>query len=138
MTPEKQFENKVKKFLIGLGVYEAGTPEHEMQEVPPVGWFFKTWGGGYQRKGIPDLLMCVNGMFISVETKAPRGTATDLQKKNTRMINRGNGIGIILYPDGFDQFKNIVKGVIQCKHHIPEVEYLKVANTGTSCNILTR
>lgn len=136
MAAEKQFENKIKKYLHSVGVYQAGTPSNKMV-VEQIGWFTKIWGGGYQKSGIPDLILCVNGFFISVEVKAPNGKASDLQKMNTSRINRSNGIGIILYPDGFEKFRSLIEGVINCKFHIQELNYLKNVHTDTSCDIVT-
>lgn len=132
---EKQFEGRVKRFLHSVGVYAAGTPSHKMN-VEPKGWFIKIWGGGYQKSGIPDMLCCINGIFVSAELKSSRGVASELQKKNTIMINRGGGIGIILYPEGFEKFKNLVEGVIQCSSHIQDLNALISANSNTSCVIL--
>lgn len=136
MAAEKSFENKVKKWLESQGIYDAGTPQHE-KIVPEIGWFLKVWGGGMQKSGIPDLLLCVNGFFISCELKSKTGRPSELQKKNTAAINQSNGIGIILYPDGFEQFKEIVKGVMSCRCHIQELNALKDVLSGTKCDIVT-
>lgn len=136
MASEKLFEKKVEKYLHSVGVYQAGTPSHRM-ETEQIGWFTKIWGGGYQKSGIPDLILCVNGIFISCELKASKGRPSDLQKMNTARVNRSNGIGIILYPDGFEDFKKLIKGVINCKYHIQELISLKDVHSSTSCDILT-
>lgn len=136
MASEKLFENKVKKFLHSVGVYAAGTPKQNM-EVEQHGWYFKEWGGGYSKSGIPDLIICANGFFIAAEIKGPTGRASDLQKLNTERINNSNGIAMILYPEGFENFKNIIEGVIKCNFHIQDLTYLKTVHTSTSCNILT-
>lgn len=137
MAQEKNFENRVKSWLEVQGIYPAGTPD-DKQTAPPCGWFLKMWGGGqYQKSGIPDLLICVNGFFIGCELKATTGTPSELQKKNIRMINSANGIGLVLYPEGFDQFKKIVKGVKQCDTAIQELTALKGACSSTKCAILT-
>lgn len=91
MASEKNFENRVKKWLKEHGA-----------------WYLKTWGGGYQRNGIPDLLICWKGKFIGVELKAENGTASELQKYELKTINDAGGIGIILKPSGFDDFKNFL------------------------------
>jgi hypothetical protein len=135
MASEKLFEKKVEKHLHSIGVYQAGTPSHRMKTVQ-IGWFTKIWGGGYQKSGIPDLLCCVNGFFVSIELKASNGRPSELQKMNTARINQSNGIGIVLYPEGFESFKELMKGVITCKHHIQELNSMKNALTGTSCDIL--
>lgn len=137
LASEKLFEKKVEKYLHSIGVYQAGTPSHQMK-ADQIGWFTKIWGGGYQKSGIPDLILCVNGFFMTVELKAPNGKASELQKMNTARINQSNGIGIILFPDGFEDFKKIMKGVIQCKLHIQELNCLKNAHSGTKCVILTK
>lgn len=136
MGSEKQFENKVKRWLESIGVYAAGTPEQKIT-VPQVGWYLKTWGGGYQKSGIPDMLLCVNGIFISAELKGDSGKPSELQLKNTVSINASGGVGLVLYPKGFEQFKYIVKGVIQCNAHTVELNVLKNAHSSTSCVIVT-
>jgi hypothetical protein len=125
MAAEKRFENKVKGWL------------HQLkQEGQPIK-FIKIWGGGFQKAGIPDLICCINGIYVEVELKASNGRTTELQEYNIKVTNEANGIGIILYPEGFEQFKNIVKGVIGCNIHIQGLTALKAANSSTSCVILT-
>ena len=125
MAAEKQFENKVKGWLNQL-----------KQDGQPIK-FIKIWGGGFQKAGIPDLICCINGIYFEVELKASNGKPSELQEYNIRVTNEANGIGMILYPEGFDQFKNIVKGVIQCNIHIQGLTVLKAANSNTKCAILT-
>lgn len=136
MAGEKGFESRVRRYLESEGVYVAGTPKQDMT-APVCGWYVKIWGGGFQKSGVPDLLLCVNGFFLGVELKSDTGTASDLQKKNIVHINRGGGIGVILYPKGFEQFKNIIEGVKTCSSAIPGLNALKAANSSTKCAILT-
>lgn len=136
LAGEKNFENRVKSWLEKEGIYPAGTPEQDIVE-PVYGWFFKTWGGGYQKAGLPDLIINVNGFFLGVELKSDTGRPSDLQKKNVQLINRGNGLGLVLYPKGFEQFKSIVKGVKECNVAIPVLNALKAAHSSTKCDTLT-
>lgn len=136
MANEKLFENRLKAWLISQGIYPAGTPKQNMI-APPRGWFFKVWGGGFQKSGIPDLLLCLNGAFIAVELKGTGGKTTDLQKLNIAAINQAGGIGVILQPEGFEQFKSIVKGVNECKLATADWVALTIANTNTNCAIWT-
>lgn len=92
---EKQFENKIKKFL----------KSHDI-------WFFKVWGGGFQKSGIPDLICCVNGHFVAIEVKGSNGKPTELQKYNIRKINESSGIGLILYPNQFEGFKKLIQDLL--------------------------
>lgn len=92
MASEKLFENKIKKFLKEQGA-----------------WFVKYWGGGtFTKEGIPDILACVNGRFIAIEVKAPNGKPSELQKWNIEQINKAGGIGLILYPKDFAEFKKLI------------------------------
>ena len=134
MTPETKFKNEVQKWLISQGIYQAGTPKQKMI-IPIKGWFVKIWGGGMQKEGIPDILLCVNGIFISLELKSATGRPSELQKKNTAMVNESGGVGVILYPDGFESFKTIVRGLIDCKCHIPVLNALADANGNSKCVI---
>ena len=127
----------MKKWLETKGIYPLGTPKQNIT-VPPCGYYEKRWGGGvYTKKGLPDLHIVVNGINIDVEVKAPNGRPSELQKHNVVQINQSGSIAMILYPDGFYNFKNIVEGVISCKHHIQELIHLKDVHSGTKCDILT-
>lgn len=96
IAAEKNFENKVKKFLEEQGC-----------------WFIKYWGGAaYTKSGIPDLLVCCNGFFLGVEIKAPKGKASELQFYNLKMIDEAGGFGILLYPDNFAVFQNMIDCLI--------------------------
>ena len=92
MAAEKNFENKVKKFLEDQGC-----------------WFLKYWGGAaFTKAGIPDLLVCCKGHFMGVEIKAPNGKPSELQLYNLKKIDEAGGFGILLYPDQFELFKNFI------------------------------
>lgn len=136
MAGEKLFENRVKRFLESEGVYPAGCPAQKM-DAPLRGWYFKVWGGGFQKEGIPDLILNVNGFFLGVELKSERGRPSPIQKKNVSMINRSGGIGIILYPSGFEDFRQIVREVKACSSAIPGLSATKAAHTSTGCAIWT-
>ncbi len=136
MAAEKNFENRVKRWLEGIGVYPLGTARDKMP-VPPIGYYEKRWGGGFSKSGLPDLHLAVNGVSLDVELKARNGEPSDLQKQKIRQINACGSIGMILYPDGFDDFKAIVKGVKMCSSAIHALNLLKIAHTSTNCDILT-
>lgn len=109
MATEKQFENKVKKFLEEQGC-----------------WFIKYWGGAaYTKSGIPDLLICCNGCFLGVELKGETGKPSELQLWNIEKIRKAKGIGIVLYPNQFEEFKALIKGV---KERPPGSQYISYEN----------
>ena len=136
MAEEKLFEGRIKKYLHSIGVYPAGYPKNRMQ-APMIGWYTKIWGGGYQKSGIPDILACVNGFMVAIEVKASNGRPSELQKLNVSRINAGNGIAMFLYPEGFEDFKKLMEGVIVCDIHIPGLKYWKDASSSTNCVIWT-
>lgn len=136
MAAEKNFENKVKTWLEAEGIYPLGTGADKMP-VPPCGYYEKRWGGGYSKSGLPDMHLTVNFISIDVELKASDGRPSELQKQKVKQINRSQSIGMILYPEGFDDFKKIMKGVKQCNIPIAELTCLKSAGSSTKCNILT-
>ena len=94
MAAEKNFENRLKQFLESEGC-----------------WFVKFFANAYTKSGIPDILCCCNGYFVAVEVKAPNGKPSELQKYNIKWINTQNGYGVILYPNQFDDFKEMIKAL---------------------------
>lgn len=92
---EKQFEQRVKAFLKNMDC-----------------WTLKTWSNGVQREGVPDLLVCCSGHFIGVELKAENGHPSRLQLWNIKQIRDAGGIGIVLYPDKFEAFKNMIFSLV--------------------------
>ncbi len=136
MAGEKNFENRLKKYLQGIGVYPLGTAKDRMA-VTPIGYYEKRWGGGYSKSGLPDMHLVVNGISIDVELKGPGGKPSELQKHNIRQINEGGSIALLLYPEGFETFKELMKGVIECRAHTQELNALKAANTSIGCDTLT-
>ena len=138
MAAEKSYENKIKRWLEKQGIYALGTPEQDIT-IPPCGYYEKRWGGGiYTKKGLPDMHIVVNGINVDAEIKAPFGKPSELQKHNVVQINQSGSISMVLYPEGFESFKKIVEGLIQCKCHIQELNNLKTVNSNTRCDILTK
>ena len=96
MAKEKQFEDKIKKFLKSL----------------PDIWFFKHWAGAYSQSGIPDIICCVNGHFVGIEVKAEDGHPSPLQIRNIDLIRKSKGYAYILYPKDFEPFNKDMIGLV--------------------------
>lgn len=92
MAQEKNYEQKIKRFLDDEGA-----------------WWVKFFANSYTRSGVPDLLCCVNGYFVAVEVKASKGKPTALQIHNCTEIRVAGGFAFILYPSGFEEFKQFIK-----------------------------
>lgn len=107
MPNEKRFENKVKKYLDSRGA-----------------WYVKYFANAYTKRGVPDVLACVNGYFVGVEVKAPDGKPSELQIYNVRAINAAGGFAFVLYPSAFEKFKQFVEGLARDefdRDNIPEI-----------------
>lgn len=94
MAEEKNFEMRVKRLLKDRGA-----------------WVLKTWSGGYQRAGVPDLLVCYKGRFIGIELKAERGRVSSLQQVELKHIRDSGGIVIILRPSHLLDFENLLDSI---------------------------
>jgi Holliday junction resolvase len=104
---EKRFENKIKKYLDSRGA-----------------WYVKYFANAYTKRGVPDVLACVNGYFVGVEVKAPDGKPSELQIYNVRAINAAGGFAFVLYPSAFEKFKQFVEGLARDefdRDNIPEI-----------------
>ena len=138
MAGEKNFETRLKKWLISEGIYPLGEPVDRM-EAPPCGYWEKRWGGGrYVKSGLPDMRIVVNGVAFEVELKDTNGTPSELQKRNLRQITTSGGLAMVLYPEGFDTFKAMIKGVKSCSQDVPiaGLKLSTVALSNTFCDML--
>ena len=78
-TPEGKVKKAVRQVLDGLGAYY----------VMPV-------TGGYGRQGAPDFLVCHQGKFYGIETKAGKGKLTALQELNLKKIIDCGGVALVI------------------------------------------
>ncbi len=92
---EKDFQKQVIKFL----------KEHNI-------YYIKVWGGGYQRSGIPDLIICLKGKFVAIELKNEDGKPSALQLYNIDKIKQSGGQAFILKPSEFEKFKMEVLKIV--------------------------
>lgn len=78
-TPEGRVKKAVRQVLDGLGAYY----------VMPV-------TGGFGRQGAPDFLVCLEGKFFGIETKAGKGKLTILQEMNLKKIIDCGGVALVV------------------------------------------
>lgn len=88
---ESRFQSKVIKWFESIG-----------------GYVVNIWGGGYQRAGIPDLLICYKGRFVALELKTDMGKVHELQHYNIDEIHKAGGFARILRPSEFKEFQSEV------------------------------
>jgi hypothetical protein len=87
-TPESKVKAKVKALLAKYKVY-----------------YFMPATHGYGSSGVPDIVACMQGKFIGIETKANGGVPTALQMKNLMSIVDNKGISIIIDETGIGLFQ---------------------------------
>jgi len=76
-------------------------------------WLFKVHGHEMQAKGVPDVVCCINGLFVGIEFKIRRGSVniTPYQKYTKECIEKANGFSFIVWFDeatavvGIDELK---------------------------------
>jgi hypothetical protein len=82
--------------------------------VEPRGYYEKRFGGGkFSKNGLPDMHICIRGMSIECELKAPNGRPSELQLFMINQINTSGGMAMVVYPRDFDDFKEIVNSILR-------------------------
>lgn len=106
MTPEKKVEEHIKKQLDKQSAY-----------------WVKTWGGTYSKKGVPDMLCCIQGHFIALELKRPTGgKPTPVQIKNLYQIAQNDGIALITNDPNVDQvLAHLFTNTINNNDHLHQI-----------------
>lgn len=74
---EAQIQSKIIKYLNGIGAYSVKTV-------------------ATNRKGCPDVLVCLNGKFVGLEIKTDKGIISPLQKHNLELIEKSGGTGAVI------------------------------------------
>jgi Holliday junction resolvase len=91
-TPERKVKDKVKALLASEGVY-----------------FFMPATHGFGRSGVPDIVACVNGFFLAIETKAGGNKPTALQIREIETIRRNNGVAVVVDETNWDMVRDLIK-----------------------------
>lgn len=110
---EKNFENRVKDYLKSKGIYPFGTPKDKMK-VPICGYYEKRFANRMTKSGMPDMHIVIKGISLEVELKKVGGKPSELQIFNINLIRSSGSLGIILYPEDFENFKCLVNDIL-CK-----------------------
>jgi hypothetical protein len=91
-TPERAVKDKVKALLASEGVY-----------------FFMPATHGFGRSGVPDIVACVNGFFLAIETKAGGNKPTALQIREIETIRRNNGVAVVVDETNWDMVRDLIR-----------------------------
>lgn len=85
---EAQIQNKIIKYLNGLGAYTVKTISTN-------------------RSGTPDVICCLEGKFIAFEVKTQKGRVSELQKHHIEEINNRGGLAAVVR--SVEEVKEMVK-----------------------------
>jgi hypothetical protein len=89
-------EVKVKKAVKAL------LTKHQAYQFTPV-------TGGFGSSGVPDIVACIKGRFIGIETKAGKGKPTALQEKNLTQIMNSGGIAVLVNEHGIKDLELLLE-----------------------------
>jgi Holliday junction resolvase len=90
-TPEGKVKAKVVALLKDLGVY----------------YFYPaTFGMG--RSGVPDIICCVDGLFLAIECKAGSNKPTPLQIREIEAIRLVGGTAIVVNETNIEMVRPLI------------------------------
>jgi Holliday junction resolvase len=92
-TPEKKVKDKVVKLLKQYGVYYFFPATH-----------------GFGRSGVPDVVCCMNAIFLAIECKAGTNKPTALQEKEIADIRKAGGIVFVINELNLTLLERYLKG----------------------------
>ena len=91
-TPEGKVKAKVVDVLKSEGVYYFFPATH-----------------GYGRSGVPDIVCCVNGLFLAIECKAGTNKPTALQVREIELIRRNGGYAVVANEENWEMIRPLVR-----------------------------
>ena len=77
----------------------------------PGAWFFKTQE--VARRGIPDIILCLDGLFIGIELKIDGEKLEPLQEYNLMRIEECGGKSFTAYPNNWKQIFGRLKLMVK-------------------------
>lgn len=69
-------------------------------------------------RGVPDFLLCINGLFVALELKKDaKSEPSELQKYTINHIkNKSHGIAFVTHPENWHNVYSILKQLAEKKH----------------------
>jgi len=93
IKPEKKLQDKAIEYLKAKGIYHINQ-----------------FGNGWSAKGVPDLIVCINGRFVAFELKVGENDLQDDQKIHRIRIRRSGGLHYAPYT--LEEFIKIVEDLL--------------------------
>lgn len=76
----------------------------------------KTHGGPNTRKGMPDIVACINGRYVGIEVKRPGKVASKAQEQCLKEITDAGGLGTVI--TSLDEVKTLHKWLMEKRHGV--------------------
>ncbi len=95
-TPEKRVKDKVVSALKAEGAYYFFPATH-----------------GFGRSGVPDVIACVNGLFLAIECKAGKNKPTALQVREIESIRLAGGVAVVVNETNWDTLPELIRKLKQ-------------------------
>jgi hypothetical protein len=95
-TPEGKIKNWVKK---------------ELLKKYPRAWIYNAPGGRFGRKGVPDLLCCIDGLFVAIEVKTDKGSVSPTQKHELGLLVKSSAIAAVIKGKDIDKLNRIFRTI---------------------------
>jgi Holliday junction resolvase len=82
-------------------------------------WHTKIHNAGRGRRGIPDIIACVAGVFLAIEVKGPDGRVSPDQNREIEALNRTGANTIVArrVDDVFEVIERIRRDAAMRAHH---------------------
>lgn len=93
MAEESRLQSKVIDWLKYRGIYH-----------------FKVIGAN--KRGVPDLIACIDGRFVAMEFKSSHGTQSKLQKLHQQKIEEDGGLYLLVNPSNLTHSLNIIQSIL--------------------------
>lgn len=114
MAGEKNFEERIKRWLQSKGIYPPNTPKQKIK-AEPIGYYEKRFGSQFSINGLPDMHVCIRGKSIDLELKDVRGRPSAAQIKILSNINAWGCEGWLVYPKDWDAITRRIEEIINDK-----------------------
>ena len=108
---EKNFECRIKNWLLTKGIYPPNTPKQKIK-AEPIGYYEKRFGSQFSIAGLPDMHICIKGHSIDLELKDVRGRPSAVQFKILENLNNWGCEAYLVYPKDWDSIKARIEEVI--------------------------
>ena len=72
-------------------------------------YYFYPVANGYMQTGVPDIVACLNGVFIGIECKAGSNKPTVIQERNLAAITLAGGRALVINEHNLDSLDKVIK-----------------------------